>query len=279
MALLDIPHTPDGLKAASTALHTGGTPEQLQTEIEKVLIHQVENTPRSLQKRIGPSEIGMDCDHCLAARLAGWEKQEKGLPWASTVGTAIHEKLENYFRDEMLRRYETSDPNTHQYWTEQTVEVGEIGGVPITGSTDLLDVKTGATVDWKCVSKTSLANYKRNGPSQQYRVQANLYAKGWNDAGIPVSTVAICFLPRTTNNFFDRWWWTAPYEPQIATDALQRANQLNNNLAALAAISTTARDEWISNLPRADRCWDCPKYADWQAAEPSPLGLDHLIKI
>lgn len=252
------PPTLAEIKAASHQLHQpGGGVGLLQTDFERMLLHEITNQPRSLQKRIGPSEIGTPCDHCLAAKLAGWQPTQQGIPWASTVGTAIHSLLEDFVWNHQLGQ----EP-PYRYYTEQTVTVGQIGGQDITGSIDLLDVAVGATVDYKCVAKTSLQKYKREGPSQTYRVQAHLYAKGANAAGIKTDTVSICFLPRASNNFYERHWWSEPYNPQIAEDALARANQLHTNLTALETISTQTRDTWISGLPRAKGCWDCPRMPD-----------------
>ena len=213
------PPFPSSLEAvleASKALHQPGTTlEDVTQPVEALLLNAIENQPRSLQKRIGPSEIGTECDHCLAAKLAGWEENSSGIPWASTVGTAIPALLESFVNNHQAQawnpRTDPTPPPT-RYFTEQTVTVGTIGGQPITGSIDLLDVATGTTVDWKAVNPTRLRDYKTRGPSQVYRVQAHLYAKGCNDAGIPVNRVSICFLPRGSNNFFERHWWSEPYD-------------------------------------------------------------------
>lgn len=258
-----IPVPLEEIREASHHYHqVGATTEQLTAPIEALLLHQITHQPRSLQKRIGPSELGTPCDHCLAAKLACWQQTENGIPWASTVGTAIHELLEDFVWKHNLKTEAAHPRQPFRYFTEQTITVGTIGDTPITGSIDLLDVLTGSTVDWKCVAKTSLDKYRRNGPSQTYRVQAHLYAKGCNDAGIPVERVSICFLPRASNNFYERHWWSEPYDPQIAANALTRANQLNTNLEALAGISLEVRDQWISSLPRDPACWDCARYPD-----------------
>lgn len=258
------------IQAASLVLHQDepvGAEElavrALTAPIEQTILDAIRNQPRSLQKRIGPSEIGIPCEHCLAAKLAGWAEAEAGIPWASTVGTAIHQLLEQFFMEARQKVEPALGPEVpYRYWTEQSVLVGTIGGQEIWGSTDLLDVQAGATVDWKCVAKSSLDNYKRKGPSEQYRVQAHLYAKGWNDAGIKVQRVSICFLPRTTSNFYGRHWWSEPYNPEIAAQALERANRVHANLTALASISTEARDQWISGLPRTEGCWSCARFPD-----------------
>lgn len=47
-------------------------------------------------KEIGPSELGTDCLHCLAARLAGWEKRQSAA-WLPFIGTCVHERFEHLF--------------------------------------------------------------------------------------------------------------------------------------------------------------------------------------
>lgn len=254
------PASLDMVRAASRENHVDGAGiREVRDSIEALLLDEITNQPRSMQKRIGPSEIGTPCDHCLAAKLAGWQQKPQGIPWASTVGTAIHSLIEDFVWNHQAKN---NDLVTPRYFTEQTVTVGQIGGVDITGSIDVLDTVVGATIDWKCVSKTSLSKYKTQGPGPTYRTQAHLYAKGCNDAGIPVNTVSICFLPRTTNNWSEHHWWSEPYNPQVALDALTRANNLQANLSALETISVETRDKWITGLPRDPNCWDCQKYVD-----------------
>lgn len=236
-------------------------------EIRGIIEDSIINQPRTLQKVIGPSEIGNPCDHCLAARLAGWEKREYGIPWASTIGTGAHLLFETFFN-----RYEQQQgQRLHRFLTEAPVMVGHIGNTEIWGSTDLLDTVTGMTVDWKFVGEASLNKY-RSGPSHQYKVQAHLYAKGWNDAGIPVRHVSIYFLPRTRSKMSDGFWWTEPYNPQVAINALNRANRINTNLEIETAIGDA--DEYVKQLPRADNCWDCKKYADYTPRVDTYKGVD-----
>jgi hypothetical protein len=58
------------------------------------------NRPRSLQRRIGPSEVGSPCTRRLGYKLAGVEpvNTSGGDPWASFVGTATHAELEQVFK-------------------------------------------------------------------------------------------------------------------------------------------------------------------------------------
>lgn len=254
-------------------------------EITGLIVDAITNQPRSLQRTIGPSELGNPCDHCLAARLAGWTKHEKQTPWLTVIGTAMHAWLENQF--ENINKTYKQAHGTDRYLTERRVKVGMIGGTEIWGSTDLVDLQARMTVDWKIVGDRSLRKYA-HGPSPTYRAQAHLYAKGWNDTGTPIEHVSIYFLPR--NRPMDAGhWWHEPYDPALAQTTLDRAAWLARNLEALAPIPK-ARDAWISNLPREPGCWDCSKYDDRPPATgkpgatpgrpPSGLGLfealDHL---
>lgn len=234
------------------------SPSAAATEIWNLIEHGLAHQPRSLQKRIGPSELGADCIHCLAAKLAGWDKTQDRA-WLPAIGTGVHMLLE-----ELFHRFEAENQTGRpRFLMEQRVTVGEIGGTPITGSTDLVDLWAGMTVDWKCVGPSTLRKYK-TGPSATYRAQAHLYAKGWRAAGHAIDTVAICFLPRNSPNMRDGFWWHEPYDEQLALDVLARANQLHTTLTALQAVSTQTRDAWITQLPRASDCWDCARFPDYQ---------------
>lgn len=245
------------------ALHhpyVGGDPNAALKAARAVIEQAIANHPRSLQKVIGPSEIGTACEHCLAAKLAGWEESAGGVAWLPTVGTAVHAWIEDAFNCHEANRNAVHTTGL-RYLTEAKVMVGTIGGVEIWGSTDLVDLQVGMTVDWKVVGAGTLRTARR-GPSTVYRTQAHLYAKGWNDAGHRVDHVAIAYLPRNAVSLDDAIWWTEPYQPDIAVAALERANRIAANLAALATLGQQAVDTWISSLPRDPECHDCARYAD-----------------
>lgn len=240
--------------------YQGGNPAAALREARTVIEDAITNHPRSLQRTIGPSEIGTPCEHCLAAKLAGWEQTRDGVAWLPTVGTAVHAWIEEAFG-----RHEATRNAVHttglRYLTEARTMVGHIGGREIWGSTDLVDLQVGMTVDWKIVGAFTLKAAK-GGPSPVYRVQADLYAKGWNDAGHRIDHVAIAYLPRNAVSLDQAVWWSAPHDRQRAVDALDRANRLHTNLTALESISTAARDAWITQLLRDPKCWDCARFPD-----------------
>ena len=50
---------------------------RLWPEIRMMIETGIREQPREKQAEIGPSELGSDCLHCLAAKLAGWPQSRK----------------------------------------------------------------------------------------------------------------------------------------------------------------------------------------------------------
>lgn len=312
-ARMDLEHAPADLFLSALAAATSAAEEQaiLDTldalpayvgrdsmDAEKrdllgVIVGAINNHPRSLQVKIGPSEIGTECDHCLAAKLAGWTETERGEAWLPTIGTAVHSWIEQAFRNH------PEGPNgTRRFLTETRVPVGEIDGEEITGSTDLADVVAGWTWDWKIVGPTTLKSAKVK-PSRQYVVQQMLYARGWNRLGVKITHVGIAYLPRNAMSLNAGVWWSAPYDPAVAEAALERATNMARNLKAMEAVGGAAmRDSYISGLDRWRQfqavgpggvtvnmtgnaqegriiCMDCPRYPDYPL-DAEPVRGDQL---
>lgn len=231
-------------------------PDQIRATLIPIIETAITHQPRSLQRTIGPSEIGMPCDHCLAAKLAGWE-QHNDPAWLPFIGTAVHAELERIF---------TPNP---RFEVEQHVTITTPNGDTITGTCDLFDTHTGTVTDWKIVGPSTLARAK-HGPTPQYRVQAHAYGQGWANRGHTVTTVSIAYLPRNATTLRQAVIWSEPYNPVVVTDALTRVTQYQNTIALLDTPDRTHINQWISGLDRADGCFTCPRYPDWQPA-PSRL--------
>lgn len=194
--------------------------DQIAVDYEQVIETAIAAHPRSLQKRIGPSEIGIDCERRILHKLAGDPEPDRGIAWKPALGTAMHEELQRFF-DTDNARY---DPMV-RWLTEQEVTVGAIGTTKITGSCDLFDTFNEVVYDHKVVGNSTLSKYRLHGPSQQYRIQANLYGLGWANEGWHPREVAICFLPREAE-WSKRYIWHEPWHREVAEAALLRANQL-----------------------------------------------------
>lgn len=208
-------------------------PDTLLADLTQIFTDAITNHPRSLQTRIGPSEIGHPCDRRLSYKLSGAPEVNTGrsLPWKPTIGTAMHT-----WSEETLARHIIADDRTGQvgprFLLEQRVSVGEVNGVDITGNTDIYDRVTGTAGDYKYVGGGKLREYKAAGPSPEYRVQGHLYGRGLGRLGYTVKFVAIWFLPRD-QEFKQHYFWHEPYREQVALDALSRADGIAKMASAL----------------------------------------------
>ena len=178
----------DAILAALDSLAPYGGPvdvEAAKKSIMATIEEAITNHPRSLQKTIGPSEIGTECDHCLGAKLAEWNQIREGGAWLPTVGTAVHSWLADTFvaANEAWRQ-DTGETGT-RWLVEHRVDVGD----DVLGSCDLYDRVTCTLIDWKIVAATTLRTAKGDGPSEQYRVQSHLYGRGWTRRGLDVDTL------------------------------------------------------------------------------------------
>lgn len=259
-------------------------PNIVTDELFDLISESMTNQPRSLQRRIGPSEIGVECDRRIAYRLAGTEAvNDRGPAWKPYVGTSLHEQFANTIAKEEINRF-NNDVEIPRWRVEERVTVGNIGNTAITGSCDLFDQHTGLVLDWKFTTKNMIrTKYKPHGPGEQYRVQAHLYGRGFVNAGHIVRNVAIVFMTRD-GEFTDRYVWTEPYDEQVALDALARATSIQNSLEALGSEFT------IEAMPTsASSCQWCPFYAKGStdlteacpghAVEEKPLPtLEEMLK-
>lgn len=235
------------LKAGPLALHGATTDELLQLAQDdylQVMRNGMNAHPRSHQKMIGPSEIGIECERRLLYKLAQVPEPVRAPAWKPAVGTACHGQQELWFGDELITRA------PGRYLIEERVMVGYIGPEQVTGSTDLFDLYTGGVIDHKFVGKSRLLLYRSKGPSQQYRCQAHLYARGWDLAGYKVRYVMIGFVPRD-GELGDTHFWGEEYRPDVADWALGRANRLYGELFGLGL------EQAVSRYPICDDTY-CP---------------------
>ncbi len=202
-------------------------------EYRDIIADHIVNQPRSLQARIGPSEIGTPCDACLIHKLAGTPEREAGVPWLPFIGTSVHAQFEEIFAAANAGR------DRVRFLVEATVNVGQVGGVDITGHADLFDLDTGDVTDWKIVGATTLRSAKA-GPSTTYRVQAHLYGRGFTRRGLAVRRVRIAYLPRNSVNLDNAVIWSEPYDEQVAVEALDRADRLARAIQAYGLDATLA---------------------------------------
>lgn len=241
------------LRLSVEEMHLGADPDLTRRELVHYIRERAGNAPRSLQRTIGPSELGTPCTRRLGYQLTGAPRQERTPAWLPVVGTAVHEWLaETFVRIPLVAN--DSDDERPRYLVEHRVCVGEIDGVCVTGSCDLYDRVTASVIDWKIVGKTTLTAAKRHGPVDKYRTQVHLYGRGFLRRGLPVERVAIGYLPRN-GDLSEAYLWSEHYDETVAAQALTSAD------AIVYAAKLAGAERIIPQLPTADDyCATCYWY-------------------
>jgi hypothetical protein len=222
--------------------------QQIATMVKEIFYQYTNQTGRSAQDHLGPSEAGTPCDRRLAMSLMKIPHVNPGGDnWASFVGTQIHRGLADMF--------DWADARQGRFATEQRLYLPN-KLIP-KGTADLIDRVLFMVDDHKAQGQWSMDKLKLEGPSQTYRIQLQLYAYGASMRGEKIEKVALISWPRDKPNLSDLYVWTAAYDPQMARDALDRVDRL-------AAQIETHRNECA---PDGD--WAKPK--DWEIAARFPI--------
>lgn len=240
-----------------------GQPHPFSVEILRMVHEYDASRPRSMQKYLGPSEIGSPCPRQLAMKLAGVEEiNQVADPWFPIVGSAVHEwmaRMVEWYNDVYLGR-----AHNPRFIVENRVQVKATeGGYDTAGSTDVYDVDFQRVVDWKIVGTTTMRKVTKGETpvekiGQQYHVQAQTYGKGWEDAGYAVRSIMVAFLPRS--NFLSKMQLVeVPYDRSVADAAQQR-------VAAIDALRTKLAPHLF---PPGDCTIWCPFYRPKVALGPT----------
>jgi hypothetical protein len=203
-----------------------------QRELDGLIEGHINNIPRTLQVEPGPSEIGIPCDLRLGYKLARHPETNvnQALSWKAWIGTNVHAGIEQLLAFANMARPGWELDGVDRYELEQRVTVGAVNGVDISGNSDLFI--DGVVWDWKVPGGSTLRKYKREGPGEEYEVQAHAYGLGHELRGREVTDVAIYFLPRD-QEWKQKHLWSEPYDRQRALDALTRADGIAQLTAAL----------------------------------------------
>ena len=228
--------------------------------LDKIKHHSV-NAPRSLQKELGPSEVGDPCERKLAYKMFNVEPpmrppSRNNDMWKANVGTAIHTYLEDVYGN---------DPD---FYTERRVTVGawfdgERARV-LQGSTDLYHIPSGTVIDFKTTSVSMMEDYARGKLPEVYRTQIHLYGLGYANDGFDVRRVALLFLPRDNDlNLSTSVLHIEDFDPTIAREGLARLESIalrskDGDFASLATASSyCTRCPWFvsgAKKPNEGRC-------------------------
>lgn len=232
----------------------GNTPwaGRYAAELRQVITSHASRSARTLQKALGPSELGEECHRAVVGKMAGIGRTNHvSDPWPSIVGTAVHAWLEEAFSAENVRQGLT------RWLTETRVTPLPL---PNSGTGDLYDGAERAVVDWKNLGKTTLDKLRRHGPPRKYRVQLKLYGLGFFHLGLPVERIVIAALPRTESTLDGMYVWEEPWaldDPELAQTFKETGLRTR-----LAEQVVAGHLDWMTvpAVPSDDGCYFCPYY-------------------
>lgn len=243
-------------------------------------VMSVMQTERSKQITVGPSEIGTDCDKCLARKLSLLYPPETpgSDSWKAQIGTFGHAGLEEHFG----KIHPAPWARPTDLWTPDPGDRHAADGTDkfpptitsphyhlerklvmrpwLSGSCDMYvegSAPHGLVVDWKFQGARSLGDTGKGKIPSYYFAQMNLYGLGYELLGMPVSHLVLFALPRD-----DELNAARPvlmrYDRQVALDAIARCERM------MAAAELVGWPALIERQPSANdtggHCWDCPRF-------------------
>ncbi len=223
----------------------------LKQELSEIIMWNEQNSPRSKQLAVGPSELGDACDRRLAYRIAGVPAVNTSSdPWPAIVGTSIHQWLEK-----AINLYQ--EVNGDLGWrTELRVYPDPL----VAGSSDVFNIRTGVVLDHKTTGVDVMRKLKKGGPPPDgYITQIQLYGLGHANAGREVKRVALIFYSRS-GWLSDVHVWSTPYDEAVARKALDRMYRIGRQLIELRIEENYSRFGFIEATP-GDSCIFCGHYS------------------
>lgn len=244
------------------------TPPSTITELRQILIDFEAARPRSMQKELGPSELGTPCQQQIARKLAGAPRRPVTEPtWAPFQGTAVHASMED-----VIAHWNRQLGRERWLAEDRLTVAGALPGVDghpgypaVEGNGDAYDLDHQMVVDWKHVGTTALTKLrtaKRLGKppkgqvSQEYRIQAHMYGLGHANKGRPVRHVRLVLLARSWK-YDDSEEWTEPYNPDLADWALRRYYDVVDQLQTVDLAADPDTIATIPASPSPDACKFC----------------------
>ena len=249
----------------------GGNTEWAQrqgAELRRVFHAHAAVAPRTLQRTLGPSELGIRCDRQVAGKMAMIPiTNHVADPWPSIRGTALHVYAEGAFAAENVRL--GLDPAAPRWLTERKVSpfVTENGDGP--GTADLYDCWQRALIDWKFLGETSMAKVRSpHGPPIHYQIQMILYAQGYRNLGYPVDRVVLAAMPATAASLDGMYLWDHPYsiaDDQLIAEVIDRTAYRRRWAEAIIGGRAALLD--VPAVPDDSDCYFCPFYRPQSARD------------
>lgn len=264
----------------------GNTPfaEQYGREHKQILKDYAARAPRSVQRHLGPSELGEVCDRQVVGKMSAQAKTNNVTdPWASVMGTAGHAYVEEMYKWDNVRR--VGQGQAARWIPEQKVcpdpdlltRLVTPDSHP--GTADLYDVNHLALVDHKFLGDSSRDKLKAHGPKHVYYVQLLLYRRGYQYLGLPVERVILLAWPRTKSFLDEMYVWE--HVPTQADEDL--VDEVLANTARRQAMAELVKAGQLGLMdipatPSDDSCAFCPYYRPQAAYDPTVYGCPGTLK-
>ncbi len=226
---------------------------------------------RSVQRHLGPSELGEECDRQVVGKMSAQAKTNNvSDPWASVMGTAGHAWVEDMYKWDNQRRMAEGMPAR---WIPEMKVVPDPGEDPHPGTADLYDAEWKALVDHKFLGNTSRAKLISKGPKRVYYVQLLLYRRGYQNLGLPVDRIVLLAWPRTSSSMDELYVWehVPTAEDEALVDEVIEQTKQRQKLAELV-VGGHLNIMDIPATPSDDSCMFCPLYRPQAAYDPSVFG-------
>jgi CRISPR/Cas system-associated exonuclease Cas4 (RecB family) len=177
----------------------------------KVALNEHDNNrERSLQTELGASSV-YGCKRQAWSILNGIQKTNLDTEsLAAIIGTAVHATIADAMK--------AADPFGEEFLIEQEFRTKELKG-----HCDLFIKSTGTVVDWKTTTKKNLSGF----PTEQQRMQVQLYGYLIEEAGHMVHEVSLVAIPR------DGWHkdikvHVEPYNREMALQGIEWIKDLQH---------------------------------------------------
>lgn len=244
---------------------------QYAMTLRQVVINHAAHAPRTLQKSLGPSELGTLCDRQVAGKLAGIPATNHVVdPWASIMGTAGHAWMADAFTAENRRT------GISRWLAEFRVYPDD----KHPGTGDLYDFLELAVTDHKFLGDTPREKLIKDGPPRRYRVQLLKYGKGFRRLGLEVRRVVLVAWPRTRSTMAQTYVWDHPWSPEddeLLAEVDQQHELREIMGAAILSGRMGLRD--VPATPDDDDCYFCPFFRAEAAHDSTAVGCPghHLL--
>jgi hypothetical protein len=262
---------------------TGSSPwaSRYAIDIRRAWLEFAAEDARTVQRHLGPSELGVPCDRQVAGKMAELPATNHVVdPWPSVRGKALHRHAEDVFAADNARH------NQLRWITEQRVTPHP----EHPGTADLYDARERAVVDHKFLGESSMAKIRKIVPAaswedraakwpRHYLVQLLLYGLGYHLLGLPVRRVVLLAYPATAGSIdglyvADIEWANEDGSPRpevvalltrVFEDTNRRKGQAEHIRAGRIGLMDVPAD------PDDDTCYWCPFYRP-QAARDGGAG-------